>query len=88
MVIKSGLFDECGENCAGCQNFECKVNQGEKLVLAKKKVVQKYIPPDVQVIKLLSQQREVNQDLSKMTDEELEKLESDVVAKIMENKGC
>ena len=46
------------------------------------------IPPDVQVIKLLSQQRELNQDLSKMTDEELEKLESDVVAKIMENKGC
>ena len=86
MVIKSGLFDECGEDCFGCLGFECKVNQGEKLVLAKKKVVQKYIPPDVQVIKLLSQQRELNQDLSKMTDEEIKSLEEKVVKQILENR--
>lgn len=85
LVIKSGLYDECGGECDKCVSFECKVNGAPKMVLTKKKVTQKYIPPDVQVLKLLYQEKSQKEDLVNMTDEELEKYEEKIVRKILES---
>lgn len=81
MVIKKGGYDECGGECAVCAKFMCKPS-GDAMILTKKKVSVKYVPPDTQAIKLLISSSEADKDVLEMSDEELLDLEERLFLKL------
>lgn len=60
------------------------INQDENLVLSKRKVTSKQVPPDISAVKTLIELIDVKEDLSNMTDEEL-LIERDKLLKILKD---
>lgn len=81
MILKKGVYDVCGGECAVCDKRAVKNNRCE-MVLTKKKVSTKYVPPDTQLLKLLMASGEETKDVLALSDEELDKLENSLIEKI------
>ncbi len=65
----------------------CKDDEGEKLVLTKRKVTKKNIPPDITAVKVLLEMlgENKNLDFEKMTDEELLLERDKLIEKLKQN---
>lgn len=72
-VITEYLFDE----------------ETNKMKLIKKKVNEKTLPPNTDIIKLIYQQANIKEDLEKLTDEELEQEKQRLLKQLKEEEnGC
>ena len=72
-VITEYLFDE----------------ETNKMKLVKKKVNEKTLPPNTDIIKLIYQQANIKEDLDKLSDEELEQEKQRLLKQLKEEEnGC
>ena len=76
---------ECGGDCLACGTRCENINKGgfgERLVLTKKKLSTKYVPPDTTLLKMIWQEEKVASgggDVAKKDEFELKKLEQDLI---------
>ena len=77
-MIKKSSFDVCGGDCSCCERFKGKVFDAVP-VLVKKKVHTRYVPPDMTALKMLMDKSERSFNIESMTDEELRKLEVELI---------
>lgn len=65
----------------------CKEDQGQKMILTKRKVTKKSVPPDITAVKVLLEMYSENNDLdfANMTDEELLLERDKLIEKLKEN---
>jgi len=82
--IKSG-FLECGGDCASCKKWEQKNITSGEMVLVKKRVSTKYVPPETALLKLVKEEFEGvkrNENIESLSDEELKRLEQELLDEI------
>lgn len=73
--MKRGSFDICGGDCQNCGKHKL-VNLSSAVVMVKRKVTKKYVPPELSALKILIDKDEVQKDLKFVSDEELIRLEA------------
>ena len=83
MLIKKQYLDVCGGDCEVCDQLRCKTNK-ERMVVKKRKVSTKYVPPDVQMLKHFMDVSG-DKDIKDMTDEELDEFQSKLIEEL---KNC
>ena len=79
MVLKKNVFDICAGDCASCTKRGVK-NLSMLTCYTKKKILKKYVPPDMGAVKLLMDiAKQENKDISNMTDAELKSYEKELI---------
>ena len=78
MVLKKTHFDICGGNCDVCKLFGCK-NLTSAVILTKRKVSKKYVPPDIVAIKMVLESDDANKNISAVSDLELMSLRDELI---------
>lgn len=82
--ISKTVVDECGGDCTLCLRFNKKVSEAcGCLVLTKRKISTKYVPPDSSLLRALSQDEKEKTKLTEISDEELEKLFVELKNKVL-----
>ena len=81
-MIKKGGYHECGGDCDNCSLFGAKEKEMQ-MVLVKKKVSKKYVPPDMSALKLILEKEEGQKNIETMTDEELMQFEKELAEKFL-----
>ena len=77
-MAKKFAFDVCGGSCESCEKFAAK-DFSCQLILLKRKVVTKFVPPDMGAIKMVVDAQEKKQDLDSMTMDQLKALEKELL---------
>lgn len=80
-MIKKNNYDICGGDCETCNGF-CSKSLSAVTILLRRKVHTKYIPPDMSALKLLAEAENMNVDVLSLSDEELQKLEKQLMDEI------
>lgn len=76
----------CGGDCELCERFSASKKSNE-VVLVKKKVSQKYMPPDMSAIKLLNELDNVGaKSVMELSDEELKNLQKELLRELNNEK--
>lgn len=76
-MSKKISFDVCGGVCENCPRNAI-LNLAQSIVLVKRKVTKKYVPPELSALKILIEKDESQKDLKMMSDEELKRLEEEL----------
>lgn len=74
-------FDLCGGDCSVCPRRQL-INLSGGVVLVKRKVTKKYVPPDMSALKLLMEKDARSKALEQMTDDELLAFEQSILEQL------
>lgn len=87
LMFKKSEFSECGGDCETCASFSFKCFKNE-VVLVKKKVSRKYVPPDMQAIKIILEQDNGFKNPEDLSDKELKDLEEVLINEALRLKNA
>lgn len=84
-------ISECGGECESCARFACKKTIKSELMLVKKKVSTKFVPPDASLLKLIMGDQLtlgiMGTNVTGLTDDELDAFEKELVKNYLNAKN-